>query len=130
MKFDIMPYDLEENIAYLMEKSNISELNRKITYDILAKYSEYLMKDIQQSFLDLQNDINKYFTEIRSNNIAILKTSTKSIEEIRADYDKSKQELEEIQSYKEQLEITLDAVKSNTKERVDNLCKQLLEMAK
>lgn len=128
---DIMTIDdVEEHLADLMEKSNISEVHRKIKHDIVAKYSEYLMRDINQSFLDLRSEIKGYFTEVKETNQKILETSTKSIDEIRKEYESSKEELEVIQDYRTQLEAALSAVKEQTKERVNALCKQLQEMAK
>ena len=51
-------------------------------------------------------------------------------DEIRASYEKSKKELEEVQAYREQLTLAINQLKANTDERVEQLCNALNEMMK
>lgn len=130
MKFDIMPDSIEENLDNLMQLSNVSEVERKITTDIVPKYKEYLMRDITSHYEAVKKEIHEFFDETKSSNEEVLTTSMKSADEIRASFEKAKKELEDVQNYREQLETTLNQVKVNTDERVEALCKSLEEMAK
>ena len=114
----------------MMEKSNISEVDRKITQDIVPKYKEYLMRDINENYEAISREIRLFFEETKSSNEEILQTSMKSANEIRESFEKSKKELEEVQSYRERLELALNQVKANTDSRVEELCKSLEEMTK
>lgn len=130
IKFDIFPLDLESHLEEMMEKSNISEVDRKITQDIVPKYKEYLMRDINANYEAISREIRLFFEETKSSNEEILQTSMKSANEIRESFEKSKKELEEVQSYRERLELALNQVKANTDSRVEELCKSLEEMTK
>lgn len=105
--------------------SNISEIQRRIEQDIVAKYKEYLYKDIEQTYLDIKKDLKNNFDEIAKNQNDIIATSTKDIEEIRKDYEKAKSELSEVKKYKKQLIDTLALVKQDTDNRIKELSKQL-----
>lgn len=129
-KFRINSDKLESSLKELITMSNIDEIRRKIEQDIVSKHKEYLYKDIEQVYLDIRNDLNKYFKEITKNQNDIILTSKKSIEEIRQDYEKAKAELEEVQMYKKQLVETLNLVKKDTDDRINNLSKQLKEIIK
>ena len=121
---------LEEYLETMMELSNVSEVQRRITQDIVPKYKEYLMRDITSTYEALSNELRNFFEETKATNEEVLNTSRKSADEIRQKYEKSKKELEDVQSYREQLETTLNAVRANTEERVNKLCKALEEMTK
>lgn len=122
--------NLEECLEEMSEKSNISEVHRRITHDIVPKYKEYLMRDIMANYQAISSEIKTFFEEAKSSNQEVLETSTKSANEIRASFEKSKKELDDVQAYREQLELALNQVKVNTDERVENLCKTLEEMTK
>ena len=131
MKFDYDPFGghpIEESLEELMEKSNVNEVNRKITQGIVPKYKEYLMKDITSNYEALSTELRKFFEETRSANAEVLSASKKSADEIRAKYEKSKKELEEVLLYRQQLETALKAVRENTQSRVDALCKEIDKM--
>lgn len=130
MKFDIMPMDIEENLEVLMEKSNVSEVHRKIEQDIVPKYKEYLMRDIKAMYEVVSGEIKTFFNETKMSNQEVLETSTKSANEIRESFEKSKKELDDVLAYRKQLEIALNQVNVNTDERVEQLCKTLDEMTK
>ena len=131
MKFDYDPFGghpIEESLEELMEKSNVNEVNRKITQGIVPKYKDYLMKDITSNYEALSTELRKFFEETRSANAEVLSASKKSADEIRAKYEKSKKELEEVLLYRQQLETALKAVRENTQSRVDALCKEIDKM--
>ena len=132
MKFDYDPFSgesVEEHLEDYMERSNVAEVQRRITQDIVPKYKEYLMRDITSHYESVSGEIRTFFQETKANNEEILRTSRKSADEIRASYEKSKKDLDEVQSYRQQLELALKAVKANTEERVEQLCKAIREMA-
>lgn len=126
--FDIEPYELEEHLEELMEKSNVSEIHRRITQNIIPKYKEYLMSDIVASYETISREIRLFFEDTKASNSEVLQASTKSADEIRKSYEKSKKELEEVQAYREQLTVAINQLKANTDERVEELCKALNEM--
>ena len=131
MKFDYDPFSghaIEEYLEGLMEKSNVDAVKRKINNDIVPKYKEYLMNDINSHYEALSNEIRKFFMETRTANAEVLSTSKKSADEIREKYEKSKKELEEVLLYRQQLETALNAVRENTQKRVDELCKEIDKM--
>ena len=129
--FDHLEGDtVEDYLETLTEKSNVSEVTRRITQDIVPKYKEYLMRDITSNYEALSNEIRTFFEETKGSNEEILHTSRKSADEIRQKYEKSKKELENVQSYREQLEMALNSVKANTDDRVEKLCKALEEMTR
>ena len=123
-----------ENLGWtleeLMEKSNVSEVSRRITQDIIPRYKEYLMKDIVASYETIGKEIKQFFEDTKASNREVLQTSAKSADEIRASYEKSKKELEEVQAYREQLTLAINQLKANTDERVEQLCNALNEMMK
>lgn len=132
MKFEdldiMMPQDIEEHLEELMEKSNVSEVNRRITHDIVPKYKEFLMRDIVSSYMAISNDIRQFFEEIRESQNEVLQTSMNSADEIRQSYEKAKKELDDVQCYRDQLEAAMSQLKASTDERVADLCKTLEEM--
>ena len=127
---DAMPGEIEEHLDELMEKSNVSEVSRRITQDIVPRYKEYLMKDIVASYETISKEIKQFFEDTKASNSEVLQTSAKSADEIRASYEKSKKELEEVQAYREQLTLAINQLKANTDERVEQLCNALNEMMK
>lgn len=126
----MMPNEIAEHLEELMEKSNVSGVNRRITQDIVPRYKEYLMKDIVASYETISKEIKQFFEDTKASNSEVLQTSSKSVDEIRASYEKSKKELEEVQAYREQLELAINQLKANTDERVEQLCNALNEMMK
>ena len=126
---DIME-KLEECLEEISEKSNVSEVQRRITQDIVPKYKEYLMRDIVTTYEAISTEISTFFKEIKSTNMDVLETSKKSADEIREKFERSKKELDEVQAYRQQLELALNQVKVNTDERVEQLCKTLDDMTK
>ncbi|MBQ8011411.1 MAG: dynamin family protein [Oscillospiraceae bacterium] len=134
MKFDsfeiLMPSDIEEHLDELMEKSNVSEVNRRIVQDIVPKYKEFLMKDIIASYEAVSKEIRQFFEETKESQNEVLQTSMKSTDEIRESFERSKKELEDVQSYRDQLEIAMNQLRANTDQRVEELCKSLQEMTK
>ena len=130
LKFDIMPMDLEEHLEELMEKSNVSEVQRRSTQDIVSKYKKFLMNDIVANYQAISREIRQFFEETRDSQNEVLQTSMKSADEIRQSYEKSKKELDDVQAYREQLEIAMKTLKENTDERVKTLCQSLEEMTK
>lgn len=126
------PYEIMERIEELLteldEKSNVSEVHRRIQMDIIPKYKEYLMRDIMSAYEAISGEIHTFFEETRSSNEEVLATSMKSANEIRESYEKSKKELDDIQAYREQLEVALNQLKANTDQRVEQLCKLLENM--
>ncbi len=128
MKFDIMPMDIEEHLEELMEKSNVSEVMRRITQDIVPKYQEFLMKDIVANYQAISGEIKQFFTDTRDSQNEVLQTSMKSADEIRQSYEKAKKELDDVQAYRDQLQVAMNQLKVNTDERVAALCKALTAM--
>lgn len=127
--FEIME-KLEECLEEMAEKSNVSEVHRRIEHDIVPKYKEYLMRDITATYESVSGEIRTFFEDTKSSNQEILETSMKSAKEIRESFEKSKKELDDVSAYREQLELALNQVKVNTDERVEQLCRTLDEMTK
>lgn len=129
---DINPVDiignLEESLEALSEKSNVSEVHRRITHDIVPKYKEYLMRDITATYEAVNAEVHRFFDELKTSNQEVLETSKKSADEIRQQYAKSQKELEDVRAYRTQLELALKQVKASTDERVQQLCKTLKDM--
>lgn len=125
--FEVME-KLEECLEELFEKSNVSEIHRRIIQDIVPQYKEYLMRDIMANYNAISSEIRTFFEDTRSSNQEVLETSMKSANEIRESFEKSKKELDDVQAYREQLELALNQVKVNTDERVEQLCKTLEQM--
>lgn len=130
LKFRIMPNKLEENLEKLAEISNVDSVSRKISQDILSKYSEYLESDIKQSYEDFKADAERFFSELRASNQELIETSDKNIDEIKAKYEEAEKEVQEINKYKKQLTDMLELVRKDTERRVEVLCEQLNDMAK
>lgn len=130
LKFDVMPMDIEEHLEELMEKSNVSEVHRRIEQDIVPKYKEFLMKDIVSNYQAISAEIRQFFEETRDSQNEVLQTSMKSADEIRQSYEKSRKELDDVQAYREQLEVAMNQLRENTNERVAALCKSLEDMTK
>ena len=126
--FEIME-NLEEYIEELSEKSNISEVQRRIEQDIIPKYKEYLMRDIIATYKSINEEIRLFFKDIKESKKEVIEASKKSVDEIREQYNKSKKELDDIRAYREQLEMALKTMKENTEERVSELCKTIERMA-
>ncbi len=128
MKFKIMPQVLEEHLEKLMQMSNVDSVEVKISQDILSKYQDYLLSDIEQNMNSLNEDLNKYFAEIKESNQKILEASNQNIEEIRAQYDEAKRNLDQIDKYKSDLVNVMKLVKEDTERRVQSLVDQLKDL--
>lgn len=126
----LMMSDVEEHLEELMEKSNVSEVNRRIEQEIVPKYKEYLMNDIIASYDALRKEIRQILEETKNSQIDILQTSMKSADEIRSSYEKSKKDLDDVKAYREQLKLAMEQLKENTNERIKLLCKMLSDMTK
>lgn len=129
MKFDIMPNELAEKISDLSEMSNVQAIHSKIEQEIIGKTQEYLIADITQNYKDICDEIRKHYSEIKDAQIDILETSEKDAESIKARYEEEKSKLDEVKQYQQQLTDTLSLVHDDTTRRVNELCKQLKEMA-
>ena len=88
------------------------------------------MRDIKAMYEVVSGEIKTFFNETKMSNQEVLETSTKSANEIRESFEKSKKELDDVLAYRKQLEIALNQVNVNTDERVEQLCKTLDEMTK
>ncbi|MBR7084921.1 MAG: dynamin family protein [Oscillospiraceae bacterium] len=126
----VMPKDVEEHLEELMEKSNVSEVERCIRQHIIPKYQKFLMNDIIANYQAISREIKQFFEETKESQNEVLQTSMKSADEIRRSYEKSKKELEDVQAYREQLELAMKQLRENTDERVAALCKSLEDMTK
>ena len=56
------------------------------------------MSDIIASYETIIKEIQLFFEDIKSSNSEVLQASTKSADEIRKSYEKSKKELEDVQA--------------------------------
>lgn len=128
LKFDVMPDQLEAEMPRFLELGNISTVERKIKTDIVGRYSEYLFKDIEQSYLDIKKELMSILGEMKKTQLDILETSSKDISEIRKEHEKAQKELQEVKEYQTQLVTMLQLVREETNKRVETLCKQLREM--
>ena len=88
------------------------------------------MKDIVSSYDAINKEIRQFFEEKRDSLNEVLQESRKSADEIRQSYEKAEKELEDVQAYREQLEMAMNQLKVNTDARVSELCKTLDEMTK
>lgn len=130
MKFDVMPQNIEEKLPELVEISNIHTIERKIKTEIVSKYSDLLIEDLNQSFSHFKSELSQLMGEVKNNHLEILETSSKSVQEIRNEYEKSKLELETINQYKKQLEASIEVVKEDTDRRISNLTETLRALVK
>lgn len=130
IKFAVMPDKLEGELARFYELANVNTVERKIKNDIVEKYTEYLYQDIYQSYIDIKKDIQKLLNEVRQTQTEIIEISNKDIQAIQMEQAKAREELKEVEEYREQLTTTLTLVREDTERRVANLCKQLREMVK
>lgn len=130
MKFGYDPLEdnLEEYLETLMEKSNVGEVSRRITHEIVPKYKEYLMHDITLNYNALSRELRMLFEENKASNEEVLNASKRGADDIRKKYNQSKKELDEVKNYREQLESALEAVRITTNQRVKELCKVLEDM--
>ena len=130
IKIAVMPDKLEGELARFCELANVNTVERKIKNDIVEKYTEYLYQDIYQSYIDIKKDIQKLLNEVRQTQTEIIEISNKDIQAIQMEQAKAREELKEVEEYREQLTTTLTLVREDTERRVANLCKQLREMVK
>lgn len=104
------------------EVSNVDFVSRKISQDIVSKYSEYLESDIKQSYYDFKADAERFFYELRTSNQELIETADKNIEEIKAKYEETEKEVQEINKYKKQLTDMLELVRKDIERRVAVPC--------
>lgn len=130
IKFDVIPAEIAENLDKLMELSNIQAIHSKIEQEIIGKTQEYLMADIVENYKDISEEIRKYFTEIRKDQMDILATSEQQSDVIRARYEEEKEKLEKIKEHQQQLVDTIAIVREDTNRRVEELCKELKSIVK
>ena len=92
-------------LYYLRQVDNLNspEDNRKLQKTVMAiqkllmrnivHVAVYLMSDIIASYETIIKEIRLFFEGIKSSNSEVLQASTKSADEIRKSYEKSKKEL-------------------------------------
>ncbi|TSI05080.1 dynamin family protein [Lysinibacillus sp. BW-2-10] len=127
LKFRIR--DIEANLDKLKELSNIDFLKHILSTEIISKYQDILFEDLEQSYLDIKQDIQTFFEDVRKNNIQLLDAANSDIDQIQREREKSKQNLEEVQQQRESLVNTLNLVRRSTEKRVDELCDQIKKLA-
>lgn len=128
-KFKIRESELEQKLDVLEELSNIANVRHKVD-EIVAKGEEYRFKDIEKSYATLQEDIRKYFVEIKTDQDELLQTANENIETIRAKFEKAKKDLDDLQKYRQQLTNTLKLVSEDTSKRIEALSKELGRIVK
>lgn len=119
----------EENLDKLKELSNIEFLKHVLSTEVISKYQEILLQDLKQSYLDIKQDIQLHFEEVRNNNIKLLEMASSDLDQIQAERENSKQNLLEIQQQRESLSNTLSLVRRSTEKHVDELCNQIKKLA-
>lgn len=120
--------DIEENLAKLIELSNIDYLCHVLSTEIIAKYEQILYQDLEHGYLDLRQDIQSYFAELRNNNSKLLETANQDLETIQAEHAKSQQDLEAVSKQRDSLVNTLNLVRRSTEERVSELTTQIKKL--
>ena len=128
-KFKIRENELEQKLDDLDKLSNIENVRRKVD-EIVAKGAEYRFKDIEKSYIALQEDIKKHFAEIKADQDEVLQTANEDIETIRAKYEQAKKDRDELQGYRQQLTNTLKLVSEGTAKRIEALSHELSRIVK
>lgn len=128
-KFKIRENELEQKLDELDKLSNIDNVRHKVD-EIVAKGAEYRFKDIEKSYIALQEDIKKHFAEIKADQDEVLQTANEDIETIRAKYEQAKKDRDELQGYRQQLTNTLKLVSEGTAKRIEALSHELSRIVK
>lgn len=108
-KFKLMPNQIEANQEALIGISNIAFLDDKINKQLLLNYQADLVKDIDQRFVLLRKQINKFIKDVAKSQTEILEVTQKDLDEIESFKNKQMNLLNKLN--KEKLELEEDIAK-------------------
>lgn len=120
-KFKLMPDQIEANTEKLIEISNVAYLNDKINKTLLLNYQDDLVKDIDQRFVVLRKQINKFVKEVAQSQTEILEVTQKSLDEIENFKNKQMSLLNKLNKEKLELEEDLANFEKTATERSKEL---------
>lgn len=122
-KFKLTPNQIEENKEKLIEISNIAFLDDKINKQLLLNYQADLVKDIDQRFIVLRKQINKFIKEVAQSQTEILEVTQKDMDEIESFKNKQINLLNKLNT--EKLELQEDII--NFEKTATERSKELLD---
>ncbi|OON99004.1 MAG: hypothetical protein ATN35_02650 [Epulopiscium sp. Nele67-Bin004] len=113
--------DTEANLEQLKSISNMHELKDKLEREILSKFKQLYADDIKNSYQTCKTEVVGLLTDLKENQISILQTADKGLDEIRAKKQKSEEELKEAEKEKAELEKFLRQMNKFTEQRSKDL---------
>ena len=112
---------LDDCVVKMKLYSNINSLIEKIRDNILSKYKEFIISDIKKIYLDLQKDLNCYFSEIKKNTQELLDMSDSDINSINKRLEDARKEVLENKNTKEILTNIIKVAKEDNDKRLESL---------
>lgn len=112
---------LDDCVVKMKLYSNINSLIEKIRDNILSKYKEFIISDIKKIYLDLQKDLNGYFSEIKKNTRELLDMSDSDINSINKRLEDARKEVLENKNTKEILTNIIKVAKEDNDKRLESL---------
>jgi methyl-accepting chemotaxis protein len=119
-----MKYRVElnnNNVEQLRSNSNIDNLKNTIKVKILSKYKEYILKDIDDEFNSIKNDLKIFFSSINKSNSKLLDALNSNSKTIKEEYEQAVKEKEELQEIIEGIEEFISQFKEDNAHRLNDL---------
>lgn len=113
--------DVHENIQQLYEFTGIQALNKKLEEEIVAKYKEMMVQDIENSYYMCREEILEAIKKVKKEQNEIIKASQGGIEEIKKKQMEFTQKYEDAKKDKKELEGLISKLQYMVKKRADEL---------
>lgn len=113
--------DVHANIEWLYDFTGIQALKRKLEEEIVSKYKEMMVQDIENSYSMCREEILGMTKRVKKEQNEIIKTSQGGIEEIKKKQAEFTEKYEEAQKDKKELEGLISRLQYMVKKRADEL---------
>ena len=113
--------DVHENIQQLYEFTGIQALNKKLEEEIVAKYKEMMVQDIENSYYMCREEILEAIKKVKREQNEIIKASQGGIEEIKKKQMEFTRKYEDAKKDKKELEGLISKLQYMVKKRADEL---------
>jgi len=116
---------VREEIPRLIQSSNISNIMKKITDELVANYKEILQRDMKQKYKDIVNGLKRAAKESKEEWREIIRLGNADLEELKKKTASMQLDSQELQKSKQQLVAALAMVEKQTRERKNEIVSEL-----
>lgn len=106
-RLDVTLDDIDEKYNDLIDFAGIRLLKQRMNSEIVAKYSELLIEDLQNGYLQCKEELEEFLQKTRERQKELIAISQKNLDDIRKEQVKNQEKLREAENdQKEFAELT------------------------